>query len=211
LKKWDCNGAHDEYRPLSWEEREEVKKKYASGCEYFAFAGALHPRKNVVNLLQAFIQFKKRQRSSMKLVIAGRLAWKYEEVEELKATMPFKEDVIWAGYMNVEELSRMIGGAYALVYASLFEGFGIPILEALQCNVPALVSNTSSMPEVGGDASLLVNPFEVEDIAAKMEIIYKDEVLRSKLIAAAPAQVAKFGWEKAAAVLWNNVLQCVKP
>ena len=199
------NGAHDEYKPLSWQEREEMKKKYAGGSEYFAFAGALHPRKNVVNLLKAFIIFKKRQRSSMKLVIAGRLAWKYEEVAEMKANMPFKEDVIWAGYMNVEELSGMIGGAYALVYASLFEGFGIPILEALQCNVPAIVSNTSSMPEVGGDASLLVNPTDVQDIAAKMEIIYKDETLRSKLIATAPAQVAKFGWDKAADVLWNAI------
>lgn len=204
------NGAHNEYHPLNWQEREEIKKQYAGGSEYFVFAGALHPRKNVVNLLKAFVTFKKRQRSSMKLVIAGRMAWKYEEVEEMKANMPFKEDVIWVGYMDVAALSNLIGGAYALVYASLFEGFGIPILEALQCNVPAIVSNTSSMPEVGGDAALLVDPTDVEDIAAKMEIIYKDEALRSKLIAAAPAQVAKFGWEKAAHVLWRNVLQCVE-
>ncbi len=203
------NGAHDEYRPLSITEKENVKQKYADGCEYFVFAGALHPRKNIVNLLKAFIIFKKRQHTNMKLVIAGRLAWKYEEVEEMKATMPFKEDVKWVGYMNVDELSQLIGGAYALVYASLFEGFGIPILEALQCDVPAIVSNTSSMPEVAGDAALLVDPSSPEDIANSMHQLYKDEALRSKLIQNARVQVKKFDWEKSAANLWKSMMKCV--
>src|SRR4051812_32130780 len=177
------NGAHDEYRPLDAAERDAVKNQYADGCEYFVFAGALHPRKNIVNLLKAFVAFKKRQPTNMKLVIAGRPAWKYDEVEQMRAEMPFKDDVKWVGYMNVDELSKVIGGAYALVYASLFEGFGIPILEALQCNVPAIVSNTSSMPEVAGDAALLVDPSDPEDIAAKMHLLYKDEALRARLIA----------------------------
>ncbi len=112
--------------------------------------------------------------------------------------------------MNVDELSQVTGAAYAMVYPSYFEGFGIPILEALKCNVPAIVSNTSSMPEVAGDAGLLVNPESVEDIAAKMEQLYKDEALRAKLIAAAPAQVQKFTWDKAADVLWQNILKCLK-
>ncbi len=204
------NGAHDEYQPLSVDEREAVKKKYADGCEYFVFAGALHPRKNIVNLLKAFIVFKKRQRTNMKLVIAGRPAWKYEEVEQLKAEMPFKEDVKWVGYMNVDELSQVIGGAYALVYASLFEGFGIPILEALECDVPAIVSNTSSMPEVAGDAALLVDPTSVDDIADKMHLIYKDEALRNKLIANAGPQAKKFDWGRSAEQLWESMMKCVK-
>jgi glycosyltransferase involved in cell wall biosynthesis len=202
------NGAHDAYRPLSWEEREKVKEQYAEGCEYFVFAGALHPRKNVVNLLKAFVAFKKHHRTNMKLVIVGRMAWKFEELAEMREEMRFKEDVKWVGYMNVEELSKVIGGAYALVYASLFEGFGIPILEALQCNVPAIVSNTSSMPEVAGDAALLVDPQDVEDIAAKMGQIYKDEMLRARLIAAAPAQVAKFNWDISARKLWDSMMKC---
>lgn len=203
------NGAHDEYRPLSLDEREAVKKQYADDCEYFVFAGALHPRKNIVNLLKAFVAFKKKQRSNMKLVIVGRFAWKYDEVEEMKDEMRFKEDVKWVGYMNVDELSKVIGGAYALVYASLFEGFGIPILEALQCDVPAVVSNTSSMPEVAGDAALLVDPNDVDDIAAKMELIYKDEALRSRLIIAAREQVKKFSWDKTATALWECMMKCL--
>lgn len=205
-----CNGAHDAYQPLSWQDKEAVKQQYADGCEYFVYAGALHPRKNILNLLKAFATFKKMQRSNMKLVIVGRFAWKYEEVLEMKETMPFKEDVKWVGYMNVDELSKVIGGAYAMVYPSIFEGFGIPILEALQCNVPAITSNTSSMPEVMGEAGLLVDPYNHEDIAAKMEMLYKDEALRAKLIAAAPAQVAKYSWERAADVLWDNIVRCVK-
>ena len=203
------NGAHDEYVPLSAAGREEVKKKYADGCEYFVFAGALHPRKNIVNLLKAFVAFKKRQHTNMKLVIAGRMAWKYEEVEQMRAEMPFKEDVKWVGYMNVDELSRVIGGAYALVYASLFEGFGIPILEALQCDVPAIVSNTSSMPEVAGDAGLLVDPTDVDDIANKMHLLYKDEALRNKLIVNARLQVKKFDWGRSAVNLWESMMKCV--
>ena len=204
------NGAHDEYRPLSVAEREAVKEQYADGCEYFVFAGALHPRKNVVNLLKAFVEFKKMQRSNMKLVIVGRMAWKYEEVEQMKNDMPFKEDVKWVGYLNVDELPKVIGGAYALVYASLFEGFGIPILEALQCNVPAIVSNTSSMPEVAGDAALLVNPEDYMDIAAKMQLLYKDEKLRTSLIQAATIQVKKFDWNRSAEELWTSMMKCVK-
>ena len=204
------NGAHDEYRPLDATEREAVKKQYADGCEYFVFAGALHPRKNIVNLLKAFVIFKKRQHTNMKLVIAGRPAWKYEEVEQMRTEMPFREDVKWVGYMNVDELSKVIGGAYVLVYASLFEGFGIPILEALQCDVPAIVSNTSSMPEVAGDAALLVDPSDPEDIAAKMHQLYKDEALRSKLIVNGREQIKKFDWDTSSEKLWQSMMKCLK-
>lgn len=204
------NGAHTAYKPISWEEREAVKEKYAEGCEYFVFAGALHPRKNIVNLLKAFIAFKKKQRTDMKLVIVGRLAWKYDEVLEMREEMPFKDDVKWVGYMGVDELSKVTAGAYALVYASLFEGFGIPILEALQCDVPAIVSNTSSMPEVAGDAGLLVDPNDPQDIAAKMEMLYKDETLRNQLKAKAKEQVKKFDWDRSAAQLWEHMMKCMK-
>ncbi len=203
------NGAHAEYVPLSFEEREQVKARYTDGCEYFVFAGAIHPRKNIVNLLKAFVLFKKHQRSNMKLVIVGRPAWKYDEVEELRNTMQFKDDVKWVGYMNIDELSKVMGGAYALVYASLFEGFGIPILEAMQCDVPAIVSNTSSMPEVAGDAALLVDPKDPADIAEKMHLIYKDEMLRKQLIANARMQVKKFDWNLSAERLWECMMKCL--
>lgn len=204
------NGAHEAYRPLSHEEREAVKAEYTGGTEYFVFAGALHPRKNVVTLLEAFIKFKKRQRSPIKLVIVGRMAWKFKELAALKESMPFKEDVVWAGYLNVRDLSKVIGAAYALVYPSLFEGFGIPILEALKCGVPGVVSNTSSMPEVAGDAALLVDPTNVADIAEKMGMIYKDEHLRNRLVQNAFIQAAHFDWDHSSEQLWDSMMKCVR-
>ena len=203
------NGAHDEYVPLAFTEREAIKKQYADGCEYFVFAGAIHPRKNILNLLKAFVAFKKHQQSNMKLVIVGRPAWTYDEVETMRAQMPFKDDVKWVGSMNIDQLSKVLGAAYALVYASLFEGFGIPILEAMQCDVPAIVSNTSSMPEVAGDAALLVDPSDVGDIAEKMHLMYKDEHLRARLIENGRLQLKKFNWESSAQKLWNCMMRCV--
>jgi glycosyltransferase involved in cell wall biosynthesis len=202
------NAAHEEYVPLDWATRENIKKEYTDGCEYFIFAGALHPRKNVVNLLKAFIRFKKRNGSNMKLIIVGRMAWNYKEVVEMKNEMPFKEDVVWLGYLDVQELAKLMATAYALVYASLFEGFGIPIIEAYKCGVPAIVSNTSSMPEVAGDAALIVDPTDYHDIADKMSQLYKDESLREKLSKNALQQVQKFTWDKAAEILWDNIVLC---
>lgn len=197
------NGAHQQYHPLTNQEAEAVKARYTDGQEYFLFTGALHPRKNIVNLLKAFVYFKRRQRSPIKLVIVGRMAWKFEEIEKAKRLMPFKEDVVWTGYLGIEELSQLTGAAYAMVYPSLFEGFGIPVLEAMTCDVPVIVSDRSSLPEVAGNAGLLVNPDLPEDIAAKMMILYKDEQLRNQLIKNARQQREKFNWDRSTEKLWN--------
>ena len=203
------NGAHTAYKPLTREEKAVVRDKYSAGNEYFLFTGALHPRKNIINLLKAFVQFKRRQKSGMKLVVVGRMAWQYDEIAKAKDLMPYKEDVIWTGYLDVAELAKVTAAAYAMVYPSLFEGFGIPIVEAMQCDVPVITSITSSMPEVGGDAALLVDPERPEDIAEKMGLIYKDERLRANMIEAARRQKMKFSWDKSAADLWNALLKCL--
>ncbi len=204
------NGAHDLYKPLSYKEAESVKETYTSGEEYFLFTSALHPRKNIINLLKAFVKFKRRQKSNFKLVVVGRMAWKSKEIEEAKYKMPYKNDVIWTGYLNVEELAKVTGAAYAMVYPSFFEGFGIPILEAMSCHVPAIVSNTSSMPEVIGEAGLLVDPNDVDDIAEKMMLIYKDEKLRESLKQKAITQKEKFTWDKSSEKLWDIMLEVLR-
>ena len=140
----------------------------------------------------------------------GEKGVQYDEVEEMKSEMPFKEEVKWVGYMNVDELSKVIGGAYALVYTSLFEGFGIPILEALQCDVPAIISNTSSMPEVAGEAALQADPSDPMDIADKMHLIYRDEALRARLVDKARIQIKKFDWNISAKKLWDSIMKCVQ-
>lgn len=142
----------------------------------------------------------------MKLVIAGRLAWKTEEFTKLLSTFKFRQDVVLTGYIDRQELALLTASAYAIVYPSYFEGFGVPPLEALQCGVPAIVSNTSAMPEVGGDAYLYVNPESVEDIADKMMLIYKDEALRSRLIVNGTERVKLYNWNAAAEKMW----QCIE-
>ena len=146
------------FQQLPYEDKEQVKAKYSAGCEYFIYTGSIHPRKNPINLLKAFSKFKKRQQSNMKLVFAGRLAWKTDEFIKLLSTFRFRNDVILTGYLDKNELAKLVASAYALVYPSFFEGFAVPHLEALHCGVPALVSNNSAMPEVGGDAYLYIDP-----------------------------------------------------
>ncbi|MBL7765527.1 MAG: glycosyltransferase family 4 protein [Chitinophagaceae bacterium] len=192
------NGANEQYQPMSFEEKQTVRDQYAQGAQYFVFAGALHPRKNVERLLQAFAYFKKKQHSGMKLLIIGRFAWNADEIKRLLAEHPFREDVIHLDYMQVDTLSKVIGAAYGLMFVSLYEGFGIPVLEALKCDVPGIISNCTSLPEVGGEACLYANPEDVADIGEQMRLFYKDEYLRSTLVAKCAAQAAKFNWQKSA-------------
>lgn len=200
------NAVNEVFQPVTDEESEKIKLKYTSGAEFFLYTGSVHPRKNLINLLKAFSLFKKRLRSNMKLVIAGRLAWKTEEFTKLLTTFKFRNDVVLTGYLERNELAAVTASAYAMVYPSYFEGFAVPPLEALQCGVPAIVSNTSAMPEVGGDAYLYINPQSADDIAEKMMLMYKDEALRSRLIANGKERVKLYNWNEAAEKMW----QCIQ-
>lgn len=199
------NAPNSLFQPLEYEEKEAVKAKYSAGCEYFIYTGSIHPRKNLVNLLKAFSRFKKRQKSNMKLLFAGRLAWKTDEFTKLLATFRFRNDVVLTGYLDRNELAKLTASAYALVYPSFFEGFAVPPLEALQCGVPAIVSNNSAMPEVGGDAYLYIDAENPDDIAEKMMLIYKDEALRSRLIENGKRRLQQFSWDESAKKMWSCI------
>lgn len=193
------------FQPLSWQEKEQVKEGYADGREYFLFTGGIHPRKNLLNLLKAFSLFKKRQHSNMKLLVAGRLAWQFEDLLEKLKTYKYRDDVVLLGYLTDDILAKVMASAYAMVYPSYFEGFGLPILEAMQCQVPVITSNTSSMPEIGGNAALYASPSNPDAIAQQMLSLYKDETQRSLLIAAGILQASTFNWDTAAELLWQNI------
>jgi glycosyltransferase involved in cell wall biosynthesis len=204
------NGAHDVYKPSTYEERSATKAKLTDGVDYFIYAGSLHPRKNIVNLLTAFELFKRNTKSDMKLLLVGRLAWKTEQIERALANNKYKTDIVRVQYMEPSDLSKAIGAAYAMTYVSEFEGFGIPILEALKCGVPVITSNTSSMPEVGGNAALYCNPFDAISIADQLMKIFTDENCRNELKANASLQAAKFDWNISAEQLFNVVLKTAK-
>ncbi len=200
------NGAKDTYKPLSIDEIDSVKKEYTNGKDYFLYVGAIHPRKNVKNIFLAFDQFKKISGSNMKLVVAGRKAWQIDDTEDCFDQMVYKQDVIFTGHLLPEALSKVIGAAYAMIYVSLFEGFGIPILEAMNCDVPVVTSNVSSMPEVAGDACLQVNPLSSEEICNAMQQLYSDKELRAQCIEKGRIQRQKFSWAMTTKKLWETIL-----
>ena len=199
------NAAKEIFVPLTDEEKQATKAKYTGGKEYFIYAGAIHPRKNLVNLLKAFSLFKKRQQSSMKLVLTGRLAWKYDSFVKNLKTYKYRDDVLMTGYVGEEEIKKLIGSAYAMVYPSLFEGFGVPVLEAMQSDVPVITSLNSSMQEIANDAALYTDPESPADIAEKMMLLYKDEKLRSQLIEKGRLNSREYNWNQAAEHLWQSI------
>jgi glycosyltransferase involved in cell wall biosynthesis len=189
------NGAHQEYKPLSQETIESVRKEFASGKPYFVFAGALHPRKNIEALLEAFEQFKNATKSDMQLLLIGRFAWKAEGIKKALVHHKYRDDIHNYDYMNVDKLSKIIGSAFALTFVSLFEGFGIPILEAIRCNVPSITSNKTSMPEVAGKSGILVNPSSTEEITDAMIDITENPIVREQLVSNCAEQSKKFSWD----------------
>lgn len=202
------NGANELFSPLQPSEQVAVRQQFSEGHPYFIYAGAIQPRKNIINLFKAFDLYKSRNGGNMKLVMAGR-NWSYHEAMQVHAAMQYKNDVIFIGHLTRLELSRLMAGAEALVYVSLFEGFGIPIVEAMYCDVPVLTSGISSMPEVAGDAGLLADPGSFEDIADKMEAIINDQPLRTALIRKGRLQREKFTWQHTADALWQCVLKAL--
>ena len=200
------NGSSEEFTPISEEEKKVVKKEYTAGNDYFIYVGALQPRKNIVNLLLAFDRFKTKNQGNVMLMIVGR-DWAYSEVMKVHTSMQFKDQVLFYDHMNRSNLARLIGASLAMVYVSLFEGFGIPIVEAMNCDVPVLTSNTSSMSEVAGTAGLLADPCSVDDIASKMDLLYHSEQLRNDLIEKGKIQRSKFTWQQTADRLWESVMK----
>lgn len=203
-----CNGCRERFRPLSDVEKIAVKDKFANGEDYFFYVGAIHPRKNVVRLIEAFDEFKKATKSPIKLLLAGRMAWQTGAVSEILAKVSCKNDIVFLGYLDTEDLPKLTGAALASTYVSLFEGFGIPILEAMYCDVPVLTSTISSMPEVAGEAAVLVNPNRVEEIAEGMKLLVENGDLREELIEKGRVQRQKFTWERAAEVVYEEILAC---
>lgn len=199
----------ESFHPLTELQKQETREKYTKGKNYFIYAGAIHPRKNLMNLLKAFSVFKKRQKTDWKLVIAGRLAWKYEKFVENMKTYKYREDVVITGYLPEEELSRLVGAAYGLVYPSLWEGFGVPVLEAMNSGIPVVTSGNSPMQEMAGEAALYIDPSNYHDIADKMMMLYKDESLRTRLIEKGKIASAQFSWDKTAELLWQSILKAV--
>jgi glycosyltransferase involved in cell wall biosynthesis len=180
------------------------------GPPFFLYVGAVHPRKNVHRLIEAFDLFKKRTKSSVQLVLCGRFAWHTGAVKTAYDTTTFKQDIIFKGYVEDKEIVKLTASALAVTYVSLFEGFGVPLLEAMNCDTPIITSNVSSMPEVVGEAALLVNPESVDEIANAMQAVFENENLRENLIEHGRIQRAKFDWDKTADIVYSQLKNICK-
>lgn len=199
------DGVHSIFKPLHETDKTSTKNRYTQGSEYLLFVGALSPRKNVVRLLQAYDEFKSRSNHPVKLVIAGERMWKTAEIDQTLQNMKYASDVLFTGRVQPEDLRLIMASALALIFVPYFEGFGIPIVEAMSCDVPVVTSNVTSMPEVAGDAGLLVDPFSVESIRDGIHAIVHEKELRDKLVGLGRIQREKFSWDKTAEALWNCI------
>ena len=174
----------------------DLIKKYGVGFPFFLYVGTIEPRKNLSGLLHAYEKFRQGKRSKAQLVIIGGKGWKSKEFFKSLNNHPYKPDIVLPGYIPTEELPVFYTEALAFVYPSFYEGFGFPILEAMSCGTPCITSKVSSLPEVGGDAALYVDPYSASEIAEKMEMIASDKKLRESLSKKSLEQSSKFSWDK---------------
>ena len=199
------NGCRNIFKPLTAIEKQKIQAQFSDNCPYFFYAGAVHPRKNVHRLIAAFDTFKAEHSSDVKLLIGGRFGWQTGEVKTAFDTAKYKKDIHFLGYMTEEDLPVLMASALALVYVSNFEGFGLPVLEAMASEVPVITSTVSSLPEVAGNAALLVDPEHTAGIQVAMTKLWLQPDLRKELIEKGKKQRLKFDWDKTASVI-NEVI-----
>ncbi len=174
-----------------------VKARHGIAGDYILFVGTLQPRKNLARLIEAFSNLQY-PISNIQLLISGKKGWLYEEIFRRVEELGLEERVVFTDYVPEGDLPALLSGARLFVFPSLYEGFGMPVLEAMACGTPVVCSNTSSLPEVVGDAALLVDPLDVGELAAALARVLDDAELRTELIQRGFEQAKGLSWEKCA-------------
>ncbi len=180
------------------EKEAEIKKRLNIRGKYLLYTGAIQPRKNLEIFIEAFNRLKTGHYADLSLVLAGEKAWLSENIIKKARKSPFSADIIMPGKLKFDDLGHLFRGASVFVFPSLYEGFGIPALEAMAAKVPIILANNSSLPEVGCDAALYFEAQNPKDLADKIEKVLGSENLRSIMVAKGLEQVKKFSWEKCA-------------
>ncbi len=201
------NDTDGSFYKLSESKKKEVRDKYSEGKPFFIILGSIHPRKNIANMILGFDIFKKKYKTNHKLLLVGRKAWNYKNITKVYNEAASKDDISFLGMLN-EGREELMGSAESLLYISLFEGFGVPIIEAMDAKTPIICANISSMPEVGGAAAIQVNPNIPQDIANAMHEILDDNI-RSKLLAEAIPQRSKFVWSDSANTIYDILTKSI--
>lgn len=201
------NGANPIFHPQSEKTILLTKEKYAVGNEYILFVGALSPRKNLNRLIEAFYSLKATKKINQKLVIVGENLWQSNNID---LPIELKDEIYFTGHLSQEELAKVMGSAFIFAFVPYFEGFGIPLLEAMQSGVPCLSGNLTSLPEVGGDSVQYCNPLDVNDIENNLFKLIENSDLRADLIQKGIKQASKFSWDNTAAKLWQAFEKMIK-
>ena len=193
-------GISDKYYPI--ENRtivQKVLKKYdLKDGEYFLFIGTIEPRKNIEGFLEAYAKIRNQLKSPFKVVIIGEKAWGWENIQKNIARLNLKKDVLVTGYISDDDLVDIINGAKLFIYPSFYEGFGLPVLEAMACGIPVIGSNTSSLPELIGDSGFMVDPNDHNKLASYMLQITYDAKLYAKLSKKSLERAKLFSWKSSA-------------
>ncbi len=189
--------ADPRFRPQPPEAVTSVRTQYGLPDRYLLFVGTIEPRKNLARLLTAFEAIHAREMTDG-LVIVGRRGWLYKDFFARLEQSPVRDAVLFPGYVPDEDLPAIYAGAQALVFPSLYEGFGLPVLEALACGTPVMASRASSIPEVGGEAALYFDPADVEGMVETIRRLLRDADLQDRMRTQGLAQAAQFSWKRAA-------------
>lgn len=179
-------------------QKQKVAEKYKIPSDYFLYLGTIEPRKNIKRILKAYALFNKESELVPHLVLAGRKGWLYESIFAAVEELKLQEKVHFLGYVDSEDVPVLLSGAELFLFPSLYEGFGLPVLEAMACGVPVITSNVASMPEIAGDAAVLVNPLEITQIKEGISLVFSDLKKREYLLHAGIEQTKKYTWEKTA-------------
>lgn len=202
------NGSRFEENPPR-EDAGILTKYSVKAGKYFIYTGSLHPRKNLLRLVQAFEQTSAAENSEMKLVLAGRLAWQTDEFVEWIRKSRVAPQIILTGYVPDNEMWNLLRYSLSLCYVSIFEGFGVPILDAFHAGVPVVCSSTTSIKEVAGDGALLVDPEDTKAISRAMDRIYNEDDLRQGLIDRGNDRKHYFSWEKTTGKVFETIQEVI--
>ena len=196
--------ADEQYKPLKNKKQihDELKSEYKIDTPFILFVGTLEKRKNVPTLLKSFYKLKK-CKIEHKLVIVGGKGWKYTKIFDLIEEFNLKGDVIFTDYVTDEYLVKLYNAADLFVYPSLYEGFGLPPLEAMACGCPVITSNTSSLPEVVGDAGIMIDPNDIDSLTESMHKILTDNELRKEMSRKSLERAGMFSWKKTTKETWD--------
>lgn len=203
------NDASDIFLPISGTTQRQIREKITQGKPYFLFVGALHPRKNVIRLLKAYAKYRETENPTYELVIVGEALWKNSSFN-LQLPDSVKQTVHFTGHLPLEELAKVMGAASIFTFIPYFEGFGIPMIEAMKCGIPIIAGNLTSLPEVGEDAVLYCDPFDVQDIFEKMNTLSKDDLQQTKLAYNGLQRSTKFSWDRSAKIVWDEIEKIIE-